>query len=79
MATISGATMTPHESTLIGWIHLVEAEYLDMPGLQLTKPQVRRMWGLEDSTCDEVLKVLVAAHFLRVTERDLYVLEAASC
>ena len=36
------------------WVHLVQAEYLEMPGLQLTRAQVRRLWGLEDQTCDAV-------------------------
>ena len=26
-------------------------EYLEMPGLQLTRPQAQRQWGLDDHTC----------------------------
>jgi len=58
------------------WLHLVEAEYLEMPGLQLTLPQVRRMWGLDDQACRDLLQQLVAAHVLRVTANDQYVLDA---
>jgi hypothetical protein len=67
--------MTGNESMTTDWVHLVQAEYLEMPGLQLTKAQVRRLWGLEDNTCDAVLEELQAIHFLRRTEGDLYVLD----
>ena len=56
----------------------VRGEYLEMPGLQLTRAQVRRLWGLEDEICDAVLEQLEAMHFLRCTERDLYVLDGSN-
>jgi hypothetical protein len=68
--------MTAAESIVTDWLHLIQAEYLEMPGLQLTQPQVRRLWGLEDEICRTILEELVAAHFLRRTSRDLYVLDA---
>jgi len=71
--------MTGEQSTTTDWVHLVQAEYLEMPGLQLTKAQVRRLWGLEDNTCDAVLEELQAIHFLRRTAGDLYVLDDLSC
>lgn len=46
------------------WAHIIRAEYLEMPGLALTRRQVERMWGLEAGTCDEVLNELVAHGFL---------------
>ncbi len=70
--------MTAEQSTMTDPLHLVQAEYLEMPGLQLTLPQVRRLWGLEDPVCRQVLEQLLANHFLRRTERDLYVLDAPS-
>jgi hypothetical protein len=54
---------------------MVQGEYRDMPGLNLTRAQVRRMWGLEDSDCDLVLQQLRASHFLRVTPGGFYVLD----
>ena len=60
-------------------MQLVQAEYLEMPGLQLTKAQVRRLWGLEEDTCDEVLAQLLATHFLKRTARDVYMLDAPVC
>jgi hypothetical protein len=71
-----GAIMATDQHTLTDWVHLVQAEYLEMPGLQLTKPQVRRLWALEDDTCDVLLEELIATHFLRRTPRDAYVLDA---
>jgi DNA-binding IclR family transcriptional regulator len=68
--------MTAEESARMDWLHLVQAEYLEMPGLQLTQPQVRRLWGLEEETCHAILDQLVAIGFLRRTARDLYVLDA---
>lgn len=57
-------------------VHLVQTEYLEMPGLQLTKAQLRRLCGLEEQTCDAVLDQLLSTHFLRRTPRDEYVLDA---
>ena len=47
--------MTTNETTLHDWLRLIEAEYLEMPGLNLTKPQVQRLWALEPRLCDAVL------------------------
>jgi hypothetical protein len=55
--------MTTEHATTTDWIHLVQAEYREMPGLQLTKAQMRRLWGLERHTCDAVLEQLQAMHF----------------
>ena len=75
----SGMKMTAEQSAMTDWVHLVRAEYLEMPGLQLTVPQMRRLWGLEERTCDAILEQLVATHFLRRNTHDLYVLDAPSC
>jgi hypothetical protein len=42
----------------------VQGEFLEMPGLRLTGPQARRLWGLEAAACDALLSVLVEAKFL---------------
>jgi hypothetical protein len=47
---------------------------MEMPGLHLTKPQFCRLWGLEPDKCDALLQALVAAEFLRLNSRGLYVL-----
>ena len=52
----------------------VQGEFLEMPGLCLTPPQARRLWGLDEATCDQVLGALESTHVLRRTEHDGYVL-----
>jgi hypothetical protein len=53
---------------------VIKGEYREMPGLQLTKAQVRRLWALEPALCDAVLEALEANQFLRVTPGGRYVL-----
>jgi hypothetical protein len=55
------------------WGQRLRAEYLEMPGLALSKPQARRLWGLDAKTCDVLLEQMVSAKFLRKTSSDLYV------
>jgi hypothetical protein len=45
-------------------IRRVRAEYLEMPGLQLTEPQVQRLCGVERMVCQIVLDALVNEKFL---------------
>jgi hypothetical protein len=45
----------------------IRAEFREMPGLGLTAPQARRLWGLEAPVCDTVLACLMADGFLRRT------------
>lgn len=66
--------MSEREATLDDWVSMIKREYREMPGLQLTKPQVRRMWTLDDAECEAVLGRLQAAEFLRITPRGSYVL-----
>lgn len=53
---------------------LIQTEYREMPGLLLTKPQVRRMWGLDVPTCDAVLESLEREKFLKRTPDQAYIL-----
>lgn len=66
--------MTAAQSTVLDWLHLIRAEYLEMPGLHLTKTQVQRLWGLDTLTCEALLEALVDARFLRRTHAGAYVL-----
>jgi len=63
------------QSQLTDWVRLVHAEYHEMPGLNLTKPQVQRLWGLDDMTCSQVLEALEAEHVLKRTHGDRYILD----
>jgi len=40
------------------WLLLIRAEYLEIPGLRLTKPQVERLWGLDSVTSEALLAAL---------------------
>jgi len=42
----------------------VQGEFLEMPGLRLTEPQARRLWGLDAASCEALLAALVDAKFL---------------
>ena len=56
------------------WLTLIEAEFREMPGLQLTECQMRRLWGLDDVTCTVVIDTLVAAGVLRETPKHQFTL-----
>ena len=59
------------------WLTLIEAEFREMPGLQLTECQMRRLWGLDDVTCTVIIDTLVAAGVLRETPKHQFTLAAA--
>ena len=45
-------------------VRRIQSEYLEMPGLHLTRKQAQRLWALDDETCVAVLEVLVDQRFL---------------
>jgi len=55
-------------------LEIVRGEFLEMPGLRLTRQQARRLWGLDVDTCDAVLSTLEGAGFLRRTREGKYML-----
>jgi hypothetical protein len=60
-----GAYMTPDTPRLSeDALRRVQGEFLEMPGLRLTEPQARRLWGLDASSCAALLRALVDAKFL---------------
>src|SRR4029434_2132144 len=42
----------------------VQAEFLEMPGLRLTRAQARRLWARDEALCHAILTALVDARFL---------------
>ena len=48
-------------------IRRVRGEYLEMPGLNLTPRQARRLWQLDEETCARLFDRLVSAGFLTRT------------
>ena len=61
-------------ATTVDWARLVRAEYLEVPGLELTREQAQRLWGLDRTACDQLLAALVDSRFLRRTRDNRYVL-----
>ena len=51
----------------------VRGEFLEMPGLRLTPEQARRLWRLDELSCDAVLGALVDAKFLARTRDGAFV------
>ena len=41
-----------------------QAEFLEMPGLQLTEAQAARLWAFDSALCSAVLSTLVESRFL---------------
>lgn len=54
------------------WLPIIRAEYCEFPGMQLTRPQMRRLWNLDRETCDAVIEALEAERFLRRKVGDVY-------
>lgn len=42
----------------------VKAEFIEMPGLRLTRRQAAKLWALDDETCEALLAALIDARFL---------------
>ena len=60
------------EHSVSEWLTLIRAEYLEMPGLNLTARQAQRLWRLDPFTCDRLLNALVASGFLVRTRTGVY-------
>jgi hypothetical protein len=65
------------EDTMTDWLHLIQAEYCEMPGLHLTKAEVQRLWNLDAPTCEAILAALETSSFLRRTQTGRYIRTAA--
>ena len=50
----------------------IRAEYLEMPGLQLTHQQAQRLCGIEGTPCKMVLDALVDVNFLCLKPNGTY-------
>jgi hypothetical protein len=68
----------PLQTELVDWLMHVEAEYREMPGLQLTERQMQRLWGLDGGTCAAIVRMLVTRGVLWETPTHSYALAASS-
>ena len=54
------------------WTRRIRAEFAEMPGLALTRRQIKRLWLLEAPLCDAVLDALLESGFLRRRRDNTY-------
>jgi hypothetical protein len=59
---------------LVRLLEIVRGEFIEMPGLRLTKKQAQRLWALDVDTCDALLGTLESSRFLRRTRDGEYML-----
>ena len=57
--------------TFASALRRAQADFLEMPGLQLTEAQAARLWCFDSALCGRVLESLVASRFL-VRTRNLF-------
>lgn len=66
--------MAPAQKTTVDdMCRRVQGEFLEMPGLRLTEPQARRLWNLDQQSCESVLGALVEDKFLYRTRDGAFV------
>ena len=64
--------MYPTPTSIEDWLQIVRGEFQEIPGMRLTKPQFKRLWGLDGPTCDAIVEALEADHFLTQTSTGGY-------
>jgi len=48
------------------------AEYVEMPGMRLSRKQAQRLWGVDEEACVQILEFLVKTRFLKLSGPDTY-------
>ena len=64
--------MAEHAKSADDVLRRVKGEFLEMPGLRLTEPQARRLWGLDADSCGALLGRLVDSKFLFQTRNGAF-------
>ncbi len=52
------------KKSLNGTLDRIRSEFIEMPGMRLTGPQVERLCGVDAAVCQQVLSELVETRFL---------------
>jgi hypothetical protein len=65
--------MTDDNARIQDVVSRVRGEFLEMPGLRLTPEQARRLWRLDERSCNAVLHALVDARFLAKTQDGAFI------
>jgi hypothetical protein len=56
--------LNPAKSDTTEWIQIVRSEFLEMPALALSRPQIQRLFGLDAELCELLIHDLVSSGFL---------------
>lgn len=63
--TVSDATRIAEPADVFAYaLQRAQAEFIEMPGLQLTEAQAARLWSFDSALCTAVLTALVESRFL---------------
>jgi hypothetical protein len=63
--TVSGGTRAAQPADVFAnALQRAQAEFMEMPGLQLTEAQAARLWSFDSALCTAVLTALVESRFL---------------
>jgi Fic family protein len=62
-----------HATQLDQMLSRICGEYLEMPGLRLTRQQAQRLWGIDEQTCTQLLTMLQESGFLQHTRDNSYI------
>jgi hypothetical protein len=63
--TVSDATRAAQPADAFAYaLQRAQAEFMEMPGLQLTEAQAARLWSFDSALCTAVLTALVESRFL---------------
>ena len=68
-----GGMMREQSRSIQDVVQRIRGEFLEMPGLRLTPQQARRLWRLDETSCDAVLGALVDARFLARTRDGAFI------
>ncbi len=54
--------------------------YVEIPGVRLTRAQARRLWGLDEQSCNTIIDQLIALHLIEPDDQGRYhqTIEAAA-
>ena len=63
----------PRSGTMRTLLEQIQAEYAEMPGLDLTLPQAQRLWAVDQATCEELFSRLISRGVLRRTNQGRFV------
>ena len=64
MEEANDADAHPVADAFAAALRRAQAEFLEMPGLQLTEAQATRLWCFDSALCSRVLQTLVDERFL---------------